>query len=146
MRFGQASVGDRMVFDNQGGVWEKIDNGRAKLVFGRRDRMGEVVTAVGSDFVYVIDEKPVVAANGQEPTRVQPAQQPMRGGDEIKVVFHLTDDEKVLAVVPMSPVKASILARCENVMIIVDGREAEYEVDQVMFRVDSNEMGVGVSR
>lgn len=124
MRFGQAVVGDKMVFDTQGGVWEKIDNGRARLVFGKRDLIGSIVNAANSDFVYVINEKPAdrVSQRGM-----------------VKVDFFA--ETELLTTMHMPFEKAALIAKCDAIDLD-EGREVE--VDKVGFKIISNEMVVQV--
>ena len=126
MRFGQAAIGDRIVFDNFGGVWKKVDTQQAELVFGQRGQVGRLVSAVASDFVYVINEQP----NNTSQSRSR------------EIVVRFVRDDEVLQELRLPEMVAALATRCEEVMV----NGLVYEVEAVGMDLDSGAMRVEVSQ
>jgi len=56
MKLKRARLGEKFVFPEAGGVWEKMAGDKAKMVFGKRDDVGMVVGTDPESYVYVIFE------------------------------------------------------------------------------------------
>ena len=62
MKLKRARIGEKFVYPDKTGVWEKLPDGKAKMVFGERELVGKLEATNQEDYVYVIFE-----GKGQKP-------------------------------------------------------------------------------
>ena len=91
MRSSGIRMGEKFVFEDRGGVWEKVEEGRARCVFGSRDDYGREIDIVQDCFVYVMFDKPKY---DRAPRVAAPVN--VGGGGGIRVILRDDEDDSVV--------------------------------------------------
>ena len=151
MKLKRARIGEKFVFTDEPGVWEKMPDGKAKMVFGKRDEVGKMVDINQESYVYVIFEgkgqkpkeepkkKEIVSQVSAMPEEVQ--------GDGITVIF-LQDDKPIVKYKGVSEKRVSIMSSMDFVRIqdngkvyMVTDRGFDVQANEVQFEVTETEVG-----
>jgi hypothetical protein len=89
MRLVQVRNGYKFVFENRGGVWQKIADDKARCIFGSKEDYGTEIPISSDTFVYGLFERPRY-------TPRESAQMVTGRGSGMKVVIGDVDDETVI--------------------------------------------------
>jgi len=165
MKLKRARIGEKFVFTDKLGVWEKMPDGKAKMVFGAREDVGAVTDINQEDFVYVIFE-----GKGQKPKEPPPEEKkaytpkPSQAGPVKKVhksssqagteqvdmgdkdgidVVLIDDDEKQLAICKGVPLKKAMLMSGMDILRLKEGGKV-YMLTDRGFDVYSNQVHLEV--
>jgi hypothetical protein len=79
MKSGAVRTGERFVFEDRGGVWEKVADARCRCVFGNRDDYGKEIDLPQDVFVFVMFD-------GKKPERAQSRGRVAGGGTRVVLV------------------------------------------------------------
>lgn len=91
MRSSGIRLGEKFVFEDRGGVWEKVAEGRARCVFGSREDYNREIDIVQDCFVYVMFDKPKFDRNPRTASPVN-----VGGSGGIRVILRDDDDDSVV--------------------------------------------------
>lgn len=172
MKLKRARIGEKFVYPDKAGVWEKLPEGKAKMVFGIREDVGMVLDETDpEDYVYVIFEgkgqkpkdEPKVQTHKRDWTPTEPApipapapapkpQMPKKGkieegdlGCENGVQVILTDDEVIVARCKgVPPEIAMMLTVVDIVRLVPNG--GEYMIMDRGFDMANGEVQLEVKR
>lgn len=125
MRFCKSRVGDRLVFGTELGVWEKISDTAAKLIFGDKKLLGKEREPDGNEYVYVVSADRL---NG-EPNysgNVRPG---------TVRVFLVYDDQRLMSYNILTE-EAAVLASVDYVLVEVGKKTRSYTVFDRGYHMD----------
>ena len=133
----RARIGEKFVFTDAAGVWEKMPDGKAKMVFGRREDVGQMVDTDQEAYVYVIFE-----GKGQKPKKEEPKKEPKKltkekvvqveGGqkDSDVVTVILSCDDKSLAKYQGIPMDKAMMMAGMDFLRLEDGGKVYMVTDR----------------
>ena len=90
MRASGIRLGEKFVFEDRGGVWEKVTPVSARCVFGSRDDYGSEIQIGPEAFVYVMFDKP-------KPERAVRVQSQAQASGGIRVIVRDAESDSTLA-------------------------------------------------
>ena len=136
MRSSGIRLGEKFVFEDKGGVWEKVADGRARCVFGSRDDYGREID-IGQDcFVYVMFDKP-------KPERARSYVSAVQSAGGVRVILRDDDDDSVVMEYEnVSPAMVAAIAASDEMAVRIGRSKLRCVVMDMAVDVEENAMCV----
>ena len=143
MRLGRVRVGTRFVFEDRGGLWEKVTEGKARCFFGKRDEFGTEIDIGQEDYVFALFDRPEPM---REPARERAAESVRKDGAGVKVVVIDEDDRMLLEVEDAGAAQVAAFASSENIQLKPERKRTyrNYMVSETYYRPGDNSLCVEV--
>ena len=138
MKLSKVRIGEKFVFDDRGGVWEKVAEGKARCFFGSREMWNKEIDIPAEGYCYIPDFDPRHKAKEDVPagTWTSTTTQDV-SGTPVKII----DEENECLVKEIESASASMIAALGASKVLrfkISGKttQMEYNVSECRLDVD----------